>query len=281
MNNFYTISATMLLSIFLLSGCAWLEEQENSDPNQTKSVITSEWIVEKMKKASDPEGIYAKCTSYIIKQKLTVEGDYKERTIEVKFKAPNLMKTVTIQKGKPYRATIYNGTEAWQIYDEASTRITGNSFDFMQLFTELGNPSKSLFDIFDKVEVYETRENSKDYYKLICTPKNENLKPCKILVDKNSFLTYKIETQIYTQNGSYSYASVIDKYEKLNGIMVGAKTTVLVNGTKESNYDLLQYELNPEIPDSEFTLPVPWYTKEEHKVEPKGPADTAKPEQKK
>lgn len=275
MNKFYGLTAAVLFSLFFLSGCALLEEEENPDPNQVSSNVKSEWLAEKMKKASDPEGIYAKCTSFIIKQKLTVEGDYKERTIEVKFKAPSFMKTVTIQKGKSYQATIYNGTKAWQIYDETSTEITGNSFEFMQLFTELGNPSKTLFDIFAQIEVFETKENNKEYYKLVCIPKNENLKPCKILVDKNNFLTYKIETQVYTANGLYPYASVIDKYEKLNGIMVGAKTTVLING-KKSNYDLLKYELNPEIPDSEFTLPTPWYTKEEHKVsEPE-----KKPEQK-
>jgi outer membrane lipoprotein-sorting protein len=79
-------------------------------------------------------------------------------------------------------------------------------------------------------------------------------------VSKKDFLTKKIETLIPTDRGEFKYESYTDKYSLTDGVMLARETTVITGKVTQTS-KLTEFKLNPAVPDSAFSLPVPWYVK--------------------
>ena len=247
---FSVLSVTCLIFV---SGCI-TDEPETDVPLD----ITLEQLVERMERATDPDRVYQHCTSYILKQKVTSSYNSKEYVVETKFKLPNFMKTTTYENDAYLQSILYNGKHAWEVNEKGNKEITGKPFEFLHEFAEMGHPANTILNVFLKVEFTKIREGKKQYYKLVCFPKNEEMSPCVIYLDAYDYLTRKMETNIYSFRGKFPYKSTIDKYEKCNGVLI-PKETVVDAGGSVLKYTVIDYKLNVEIPDSEFNLPVPWF----------------------
>lgn len=248
-------SVLSLTGLIFVSGCI-TDESEADMPLD----ITLEELVERMERATDPDRVYQKCTSYILKQKVSSDYSSKVYTVETKFKLPNFMKTTTYEDSVYLRSILYDGKHAWEINENGNTEITGKPFEFLQQFASVGHPANTILDVFAKVEFTKIREKKNLYYRLVCFPKDEEMVTCIIYLDAYDFLIRKIETSIYSFKGKFPYTSTIDKYEKSNGVLIPRKTVVDVGGSVQT-YTVVDYQLNVEIPDAEFNLPVPWFQK--------------------
>ncbi|OGV49985.1 MAG: hypothetical protein A2X49_04715 [Lentisphaerae bacterium GWF2_52_8] len=234
------------------------------------SDLSIEELLEKMEKASDPNGFYRKANSYIMRQKVSYvqNGVPVIYNVEVMFKRPSMMKTTTYENGKPTSAVLYNGENAWNIKPQTgeSEKISGKGLALVQTFTGISNPKNRLSDVFKKIDVSLVNAGKKLEYRLVCHAKDEGIAPYIIYVGKDDFLTKKLETTMYTPQGNYSYLSIIDKYALYNGVMIASESSVTTAGLRR-NFFMVDYELNPEIPDSEFIVPTAWYNKAEE-IEP-------------
>ena len=63
---------------------------------------------------------------------------------------------------------------------------------------------------------------------------------------------------MYARGTTYKYVSLIDRYSIYKGVMMASESTVFVNNDKQL-FHTIDFQLNVDIPDSDFELPVPWY----------------------
>jgi outer membrane lipoprotein-sorting protein len=221
-----------------------------------------------MEKATDPNDYYRKARSYIMRQKMTtaINGEPLMREVEIKFKLPNFLKTTTFKNGKPFLIILFTGKKAWRINPDTgvSKKITGKSYEIIEEFAALGHPANTLTDVFKDIKLTEIEENGQLYYKLECGMKYKDLPPVTFYVNANTYLTEQLETKRFTDGTLVDYISRIDKYSNYKGVMIASETTVKLAGAKFL-YQVTDYQLNVDIPGSEFKLPTPWFIKNQNK----------------
>ncbi len=274
----YAVLLPVVAMLSVMCGCTMLVEEE------PPCDITLAELFAKMRKASDPQGLCPAATSYVLRQQL-LNADENSRNqqyqVEVIFqKKPYFTKTTVFKSGEPYQTTLFNGQKAWVI-DTASGKsqpITGSGLDLFKILDKIGNPAYSYADVFPNIKLSQTISGTTEYYKLICTSEQMESITLTVFINKNSYLTKKVELQMTGEdNGeTINYSSYINEYALYQGVMMPETITVETNGVK-SQYRTLEFKLNVDIPAQEFELPIPWYLKNidaqpekpsEHKVGP-------------
>lgn len=276
-NSFLRMAAPLaVLAGLLLSGCELLEEPLELPPGEP-SDLTLDQLVRKMQEATDPQGKYKDASSYILRQKVLSDrnGDKTESSLEIKFKAPSSMKYTSFKDRKATSIVVFDGQKAWNIDPDTgkSTVIPeGMRLDLVKVFAEFIKPGNTVKNIFSKVDVDMVKEDRHSFYRLVCRTENSKIAPYIMYIGANDFLTKRFETTLYSDGSKFPYVSVTGKYVWIEGIRMASETTVSVAGNSEHS-SLESFLLNPEIPDSEFQLPVPWYVSAESKeAEAKTPA---------
>jgi len=253
----------------LPSGCILDEAEEQLPPGEV-SDLSVDQLVEKMSSATDPEGKFKNAKSYILKQKVEdiKKTDRQEYSLEIKFKAPDFMKFTSFNGGKAFSTLIFDGSRAWNI-DPLTGRSSevpdGTNMNLVKTFAALTKPGSTIKTVFEKVDidVVKDEQTGSRSYRLVCCVKDPAIAPYIIYVGKDDFLTKKFETTLYGADGSQSkYLSETKKYTWMDGVRMGSETTVQTTGDRV-NTTVVSFVLNPEIPDSEFKPPVPWYEKAE------------------
>jgi outer membrane lipoprotein-sorting protein len=226
-------------------------------------------ISERMEKATDPNDYYRKSKSYILKQEMQTKQDGEDvtYTIEIQFKLPNFLKTTTFKDGKPISSVLFDGKKAWEIKSDTGENepITGKRLELVKTFAAIGHPANTLMTVFPKIDVSEIKVGPREYYKLVCYPKYDDIAPYTMYVGKNNFLTKRLETKMYVKGGSIDYTSIIDRYSMYKGVMIASESTVILNTTTKQIFHVIDYQLDVDIPDSEFELPTPWFLKNTQK----------------
>lgn len=248
---------SFIFSVSLICGCH-MEEHFKAD-------MTVAEISERMEKATDPNDYYRKSRSYVLKQEMRTEqnGEKNTYTIEVKFKLPNFLKTTTFKDKKPISSVLFDGKKAWEIKPDTgeSEAITGKRLELVKTFAAIGHPANTLLTVFPKIDASEVKVGPKEYYKLVCYPKYKDISPYTMFVGKNNFLTKRLETKMYIKGQAFDYTSIIDRYSMYKGVMIASESTVVLNNNIKQIFHVMDYQLNVDIPDSEFELPTPWYLK--------------------
>ncbi len=249
------------------SGCQ-LDEAEL--PPGEESDLTVDQLIAKMSEATDPEGKFKHATSYILKQKVEdiKKTDSDEYSLEIKYKSPDFMKFTSLKKGKPFSVLIFDGNRAWNldpVTGKSSEVAAGTNMNLVKTFAALTKPGSTIKAVFENVDIdiVKNEESDRKFYRLICRVKDKNIAPYTILVGHEDFLTKSFETVLYGGDGSQSkYLSQTSKYAWMHGIRMATETTVQTGG-ETVHSTVASFILNPEIPDSEFSIPVPWYEKAE------------------
>ena len=250
-----------LFLMMVLPGCVNL-----FPPEEQPADITQSELFAKMRKASDPQGVCASAGSYVLRQQLVSSDDQnrgQQYQVEVLFqKKPYFSKTTVFKSGEPYQTTLFNGKNAWLI-DAASNKsqeIGGTGLELIQVLDKIGNPAYSYADVFDRIELSQTIVGTTEFYVLNCSSDKFEALSLTVFINKNSYLTKKVELKLTTDNGVVDYTSSIDEYSLYSGLMMPQTITVETNGVK-SQYRTLEFKLDVEIPPQEFELPIPWYLK--------------------
>jgi outer membrane lipoprotein-sorting protein len=259
MKSLYVIFFAFVIS--LICGC-------QTDEHFAADLTVAE-ISDRMEKATDPNDYYRKSKSYILKQEMKTEqnGEKLTLTVEVKFKLPNFLKTTTYKDGKPLSTVLFDGEKAWEIKGDTgeSEAITGKRLELVKTFAAIGHPANTLLTVFPKIDASEIKVGPREYYKLVCHPKYKDIAPYTMYVGKTNFLTKRLETTMYVKGGSLDYTSIIDRYSMYKGVMIASESTVIYNNKLKQVFHVIDYQLNADIPDSEFKLPTPWYLKNTEK----------------
>ncbi len=263
---FRTVAFAMLLPALALvgDGCSQFDMDL---PEGEPSDLTVDELVAKMEKATDPQGLFKNCKSYILKQRVVDSGKFErdEHSLEIMFKAPHYMKYTSFKGGKAYSALLFNGERAWNI-DPATNRSTevsaGMGMNLVKTFAALATPGSSIKTVFKTVDIDMVMDKwDVRCYRLVCRVADSEIAPYIILVDASTYLTRSFETTLYGADGGTSpYVSYTGHYEMLGGVRMATETLVETGG-KTVRSSLVSMILDAKIADDEFKLPVPFYEK--------------------
>jgi len=249
--------------MFLENGCQF----DTDLPPGEKSDLTVDELVKKMDKAMDPDGNFRKAKSYVLKQKVldTSKFELNEYSLEIKYKAPELMKFSSIRAGKPFSTLIFDGTKAWNINPETklATEISkGKGMNLVKTFAALTRPGSTVKTVFKSVDIDMIKDEFEVLcYRLVCRVEDSSIAPYVILVGPD-YLTRSIETVLYSDDGTEAkYHSHTIDYAWISGIKMSKESIVEV-GDRKVKYSMVSFTLNPEIPDSDFKVPEPWNAKD-------------------
>jgi len=217
-------------------------------------------IITKMEKAVDPENVKSKLKTQINKIEITIPAQNIKVNAIITDKFPDKTKTFSEIPGIMTSTRAYNGKTGWEYSPAAGMRdIKDKELDAMRLEMDMKNPSKSMRDVFIKIEVPDKTEKIGEFecYKFICTPKEDyNAKPVIIFIDKNAFLVRKMEMVVDTHMGPIKMESIFDKYEKVNKLFTPMLSTIKQMGMI-MQVKVIEIKNNVNIDDSEFKKPEP------------------------
>lgn len=248
MKTFSAFFAAAALAV--LCGCSSL-----SDETLSPSDLKIEELEQRMAKATDPEGQYAKAQSFIMRQELTTKRFLDSpvvQMVETKFMRPDFFKITTYDDNKPSLAIISNGTNSW-VADYNAEKIRVLDADALRQIKRLGEitrPGSKLSQIFDNIKVEKCRIGDELYYKVGCSGDKDLT--LNIYVDADSYQTERITI---VRNGEVTYDSSLKGYGLYEGVRIPEETSVKAAGTENTSH-VIYYKLNPVIDPSEFRPPV-------------------------
>ena len=179
-----------LAALMVLCGCSSLPD-ETLSPSDLKI----DELEQRMAKATDPEGHYAKAQSFVMRQELTTKRFLDTplvQMVETKFMRPDSFKITTYDDNKPALAIISNGTNSW-VADYNAEKIRVLDADALRQIKRLGEitrPGSKLSQIFDNIKVDKCRIGDELYYKVSC--QSEKNLALNIYVDADSYQTERI-----------------------------------------------------------------------------------------
>lgn len=263
--------AAFAISLFT-SGCyGWMTQRQFEKmlalEEADESDLTAKELVKEMAKATDPLGAYKNADSYILRQSIVevqnigAKNSTEEYMLEVKYKAPDRMRQTSFHDGRPSSVIIFNGDNAWNFFPSSNRyeKIPpGKQLDLVKAFSSMVNPGTDYTEIFDDVEIGIVYQDRQKYYRIICRVENPNIAPYVIYVDAKTFLTNKLETILYANDGStYLYRAVSENYTWMSNVRM-ATMSVVEAGNKRSISTIQEFHLNPDLPDSDFLPQIPF-----------------------
>ena len=239
-----------LAALLMLCGCSSLPVETLSP-----SDLTIAELEERMAKATDPEGHYAKAQSFVMRQELTTKRFLDSpivQMVETKFMRPECIKITTYDDNKPSIAIISNGSSSWVAdYNSQKIRVLdADALRQIKRLAEITRPGSRLSQIFKNIKVEKCRIGDEMYYKLNC-PGEKGI-DLNIYVDADTCQTERIT---FVKDGKVTYDSSLKGYGLYEGVRIPEETAVITDGVEKTSH-VIYYKLNPVIDPAEFRPPV-------------------------
>lgn len=266
---FYCAASALL---FLFTACEFYtrEEQlsmlrlESYSPMIHKSDLSVQQLIEAMQRANDPHKKFMNAKRYILKQKTVSEIEVErkrtsqEYVTEIKFRKPDSIRWTHYRNGRPFKINICRNGSVWEIdtLTKRSKKIPeGFGLDLFRTMIALLNPSKTYLDIFQSVAIDKVLEEGTPCYRLVCQTYNQEIPPYVIYVNEKTFLTMKVETIQFKDDGSQTlYVSIPQEYTWFGDVLMPRITTVTLSGQKNIS-TVIEFIIDPEIPEEDFKEP--------------------------
>ena len=97
--------------------------------------------------------------------------------------------------------------------------------------------------------------DSENFYKLVCYPREHRDEPVIFYVDQKTFLIRKMVTAFSIKGIKINYETVINRYSLRDGIRMPEETVSNLNGIT-SKSKLVDYKINPTFTAADFIPPV-------------------------
>ena len=249
------------------SSCTWFNGDLLDLSGGEPADITIDQLYQRMSAATDPEGVYAKAKSYrLIQEVESVDGVSKNRdcySTVVLFKQPDFIKQISLRNGVPFSMILFRDGSAWNI--DPRTRKSqklpeGTGLNLIKTFSGMLKPGNNYKTIFQDVQIDVSYNDGQKYYRLICRVADPNIAPYVFYIDAKTYLTRKLETILYGNDGAGSqslYVAISEDYEWISGVKMPRRSLITVNGKTDLS-KLISFTLNPDLPDSEFNVSQPW-----------------------
>ena len=243
------------MALFLLvaaSGCSTLDDEISA------SDLTVEELEAKMTAKVDPSGAYRKSKGFIFRQLVKIPqflDDALETMVETKMVLPDKFRITTLKDNEPVQIICSNGSSGW-VTDSNGKKLRvleGEKLQQLLTLSKLGTPAGEYRKIFTDVEIFRCSNDEGEFYVLDCVGKNGS--SFRFYVDSEEFLLRRMTGRMKVGNVTLDYDSRIRNYGLYDGVLIPKITETVQNGQKQV-VELLQYELNPTIAETDFLPPV-------------------------
>ena len=235
--------------------------------------LSVEQLIMHMEAATDPEGKFKNAKSYILRQVVVEESEkdvdtnpFSQRTKtsvdqyenEIKFRKPDFERQTSYRNGEPFASLLFKGGRAWSIDPKKSkaTEITGHQLSLFHVFNSFTHPNTNLEDVFSDIDISTVYDNGKRLYRVVCRVDDADIAPYVMYVDAKRFITVKLETILYTDDGQeFLYVSLPDRFEKRNGVLMPTITKTTIGEDRHDIILLKEFELNVTFSEDVFQVP--------------------------
>ncbi|MCI5778693.1 MAG: hypothetical protein MR051_02580 [Lentisphaeria bacterium] len=244
------IGAVMAL---FFCGCSTVEDRLR------ESDLTLTELESRMRKATDPEGNFARSRTYGMLQDISIPrflDDPDEYLVEVKFEWPDKFSLITYQENKPVSMWCSDGKRGWVADYKARTVkvLEGPELRRMLVTSQIGNPRESYGKIFPQVEVFLCDNEDGRFYRIDCRGEGPS-SPFSIYVDAKTYLIRRVKFDLPVGSGRMNYDARIIRYEMREGVMIPMFTEIVQNGERQEG-KITSYRLDQEFKDLDFMPPV-------------------------
>ena len=257
----------MAVALTASSSCSLFREDLLDLSGGEPADITIDQLYDRMSAATDPEGVYANAKSYkLIQEVESVDALSKNRdyySTEVLFKQPDFIKQISLRNGTPFSMILFRDGSAWNInpVTKKSQKLPdGTGLNLIKTFSGMLKPGNNYKTIFQDVQIDISYSSGKKYYRLICRVADPNIAPYVFYIDAETYLTRKLETILYGNDGAGSqslYVAISEDYAWISKVKMPRRSLITVGGKTDIS-KLVSFVLNPDIPDSEFSVSQPW-----------------------
>ena len=242
-----------------------------NDPGQPAD-LTVEQLIKHMEAATDPEGNFKNAKSYILRQVIVEESQkdvddspftQRKRTsvdqyeTEIKFRKPDFQRQISYRNGEAFTSLLFKEGRAWTIDPKGkATEITGHQLRLFRVFNSFSHPSNNLEDVFSNIDISTVYINGARHYRVVCRVDDIEIAPYVMYVNANTFLTSKMETILYTDDGQeFLYVARPDNFEKRSGVLMPTITKTTIGEDRHEVVLLREFELNVKFSDDVFKVP--------------------------
>ena len=223
--------------------------------------VTVAELEKRINAATDPEGCFAACRSYIMRQEITEKYFINPdviKMVEVKFEKPDKIALVTYEDNDPDSVFCTDGKRGWvaSYKSRKILQLDEKGLERMQMLTRLGQPGNSSYStVFDKVEVNKCINDDGEFYRVDCF-NGDSGNPVSFYIDSKSYLTKMVKMKFAAPSGAViNYTNRILKYEMREGVNIPVSTVIDQDGTVQES-KVIFYKLNSEFSADEFQPPV-------------------------
>ena len=235
--------------------------------------LTVDQLIMHMEAATDPEGKFKNAKSYILRQVIVEESQkdvdenpFSQRTkttvdqfeAEIKFRKPDFERQISYRNGEPFTSLLFKEGRAWTIDPKKSkaTEITGHQLRLFHVFNSFSHPNNNLEDVFSSIEISTVYLNAARHYRVVCRADDVEIAPYVLYVNANTFVTTKMETILYTDDGQeFLYVAYPGNFEKRSGVLMPTITKTIIGEDRHEVVLLKEFELNVTFSEDVFQVP--------------------------
>lgn len=232
------------------------------NPPDEESDLSVSQLIERVRNATDPKGVYLNCNGYILRQ-TAISKEKRRKTVvdhytvtEKKFRQPGQMRQTTYQNGIPIQTLLFKDNKAWIIDKNGKAEeYGGQGMELFKNYIGFSDPKATEQTLFSTVELGVVYLDGIRTYRMICRTGDPNLPPYVEYIDAKTFLPVRLETVQYTADGKQlRYTAEPQDYRWVSNVLIPTVTLVTVGENKTEEYETTEFVINPNLSDLDFQV---------------------------
>ena len=232
------------------------------NPPDEESDLSVSQLIERVRNATDPKGVYLNCNGYILRQ-TAISKEKRRKTVvdhytvtEKKFRQPGQMRQTTYQNGIPIQTLLFKDNKAWIIDKNGKAEeYGGQGMELFKNYIGFSDPKATEQTLFSTVELGVVYLDGIRTYRMICRTGDPNLPPYVEYIDAKTFLPVRLETVQYTADGNQlRYTAEPQDYRWVSNVLIPTVTLVTVGENKTEEYETTEFVVNPNLSDLDFQV---------------------------
>ncbi|MBO5693786.1 MAG: hypothetical protein J6S98_00110 [Lentisphaeria bacterium] len=261
--KYLLLTPVVLLTLFI-AACEAIPHDmllELNPPDEESDLSVSQ-LIERVREATDPKGVYLNCNGYILRQ-TAISKEKRGKTVvdhytvtEKKFRQPGQMRQTTYQNGIPVQTLLFKDNKAWIIDKNGKAEeYNGQGMELFKNYIGFSDPKATEQTLFSTVELGVVYLDGIRTYRMICRTSDPNLPPYVEYIDAKTFLPVRLETIQYTADGrQLRYTAEPQDYRWVSNVLIPTVTLVTVGENKTEEYETTEFMINPNLSELDFQV---------------------------
>lgn len=261
--KYLLLTPVVLLTLFI-AACEAIPHDmllELNPPDEESDLSVSQ-LIERVREATDPKGVYLNCNGYILRQ-TAISKEKRGKTVvdhytvtEKKFRQPGQMRQTTYQNGIPVQTLLFKDNKAWIIDKNGKAEeYNGQGMELFKNYIGFSDPKATEQTLFSTVELGVVYLDGIRTYRMICRTSDPNLPPYVEYIDAKTFLPVRLETIQYTADGrQLRYTAEPQDYRWASNVLIPTVTLVTVGENKTEEYETTEFMINPNLSELDFQV---------------------------